>query len=155
MQINQVEVEIMDLKDYIEFENENPACYLATADNDQPRVRGFLMWYADESGFYFHTGTPKSVCRQLQKNPKIEVCFMAPSQDPAKMKMMRLAGKVKFLDDLTLKTRLLEERPFLKAIGTGKPDDPLFAVFKIYTGEAHFWTMASNMRESEIEKIRF
>jgi uncharacterized pyridoxamine 5'-phosphate oxidase family protein len=36
--------------------------------------------------------------------------------------MMRLAGKVKFLDDLKFKERLLEERPFLKAIGTGKPD---------------------------------
>jgi uncharacterized pyridoxamine 5'-phosphate oxidase family protein len=44
---------------------------------------------------------------------------------------------VKFLDDLKLKARLLEERPFLKAIGVGKPDDPLLAVFKIHTGEAH------------------
>lgn len=145
----------MELKDYIEFANKNPACYLATADSDQPRVRGFLMWYADESGFYFHTGTTKSVCKQLQKNPKIEVCFIAPSHDPSKMKMMRLAGKATFLDDLKLKARLLEERPFLKAIGTGKPDDPLFAVFKIYTGEAHFWTMENNMRESETEKIKF
>ena len=62
---------------------------------------------------------------------------------------------MKFLDDLKLKARLFEERPFLKAIGTGKPDDPMLAVFKIYTGEAHFWTMESNMRESEIEKIKF
>lgn len=89
------------------------------------------------------------------KNPKIEVCFQAPSQNQAGLKMMRLAGKVKFLDDIALKARLLEERPFLKAIGTGKPDDPLLAVFQIYTGEAHFWKMENNMRESEIEKISF
>jgi len=69
--------------------------------------------------------------------------------------MMRVAGKVKFLDDIALKARLLEERPFLKAIGTGKPDDPLLAVFQIYTGEAQFWKMENNMRESEIKKIRF
>ncbi len=145
----------MDLKDCIEFANKNPVCYLATVDGDQPRVRGFLLWYADENGFYFHTGTTKKVCKQLKKNPKIEVCFQAPSQNQAELKMMRLEGKVKFLDDLALKARLLEERPFLKVIGTGKPDDPLFAVFQIYTGEAHFWKMENNMRESEIEKIRF
>jgi len=85
----------------------------------------------------------------------MEVCFMAPSRDPAEMKMMRLAGKVKFLDDLKLKARLLEESPFLKATGTGKPDDPQLAVFNIHTGEAHFWTMENNLRESQIEKKRF
>lgn len=68
---------------------------------------------------------------------------------------LNMAGKVKFLDDIALKARLLEERPFLKGTGTGKPDDPLLAVFQIYTGEAHFWKMENNMRESEIEKIRF
>jgi pyridoxamine 5'-phosphate oxidase len=69
-------------------------------EGDQPRVRGLLMWFADESGFYFHTGTPKNVCKQLKKNPKLEVCFMAHSQNPAEMKMMRLAGKMKFIEDL-------------------------------------------------------
>ncbi len=145
----------MEFKDYIEFANKNPACYVATIDGDQPRVRGFLLWFADETGFYFHTGTPKNVCKQLKKNPRIEVCFMAPSQDSSKMKMMRLAGKVKFLDDLKLKARLLEERPFLKAIGIGKPEDPMLAVFKIYTGEAHFWTMENNMREEQTERVKF
>lgn len=145
----------MELKDYIQFANENPACYIATADGDQPRVRGFLMWFADETGFYFHTGTLKNVCKQLKMNPKIEVCFIVPSQDPAKMKMMRLAGKVKFVDDLKLKARLLDERPFLKDMGIGKPEDPILTVFKIYTGEAYFWTMENNMREAEIEKIKF
>ncbi len=62
---------------------------------------------------------------------------------------------MKFLDDLVLKARLMQERPFLKAIGTGKPDEPRLAVFQIYTGEAHFWKMENNLRESEIEKVRF
>jgi pyridoxamine 5'-phosphate oxidase len=38
----------MDLKDCIEFANKNPVCWLATAEGDQPRVRGFLLWYTDE-----------------------------------------------------------------------------------------------------------
>jgi len=145
----------MNIKDCIEFANKNPVCWLATTDGDQPRVRGFLLWYADEKGFYFHTGATKNVCKQLKKNPKIEVVFFAPDANQMESRMMRVAGKVKFLDDIALKARLLEERPFLKAIGTGKPDDPLLAVFQIYTGEAQFWKMENNMRESEIKKIRF
>ncbi len=145
----------MNFKDCIKFANENPVCYLATIDDGQPRVRGFLLWFADETGFYFHTGATKSVCKQLKKNPNLEICFFAPAPPPNVGKMMRLAGKVRFLDDITLKTRLLEERPFLKAIGTGRPDDPLLVVFQIYTGEAHFWTMENNMRESETERIKF
>ncbi len=143
------------MKAYIEFANKNPSCFIATTEGDQPRVRGFLMWYADESGFYFHTGTTKNVYKQLKKNPKLEVCFIAPSQNPNEMKMMRVSGKVKFVDDLKLRARLLEERPFLKAMGIGKPDDPMLAVFRIYTGEALFWKMENNLRESEIERTKF
>lgn len=145
----------MELKEYTEFANKNPICYLATVEGDQPRVRGFMMWYADETGFYFHTGATKSVCRQLKKNPKAEVCFIQPSPDQMEMKMMRVAGKVKFIEDIAVKERLMDERPFLKAIGTGKPDDPMLVVFKIYTGEAHFWKMENNMRESIIQRVKF
>ena len=145
----------MNLKECIEFANKNQICWLATAEGDQPRVRGFMLWYADEKGFYFHTGTTKKVYMQLKKNPKIEVVFFAPDANQMESRMMRVAGKVKFLDDIALKARLMEERPFLKAIGTGKPDDPLLAVFQIHAGEAHFWKMENNLRESEIEKVKF
>ncbi len=144
----------MDFKDCIEFANAVQGSFVATVDGDQPRVRGFLLWFADETGFYYHTGATKQVCQQLMKNPKIEVCLFAP--DPAGAgKMMRIAGKVEFLDDIELKTRLLEERPFLKEIGSGTPDDPNLAVFRIAEGEAHFWTMEDNTKEAEIPRIKF
>ena len=78
------------------------------------------MWFADGNGFYFHTGATKEVCKQLKSNPKVEVCFYTPG-DPQTAKMMRVAGEVEFIDDIALKTRLLEERPFLKVIATGGP----------------------------------
>ena len=69
---------------------------------------------------------------------------------------MRVSGKVEFLDDAELKTRLFKERPFLKMTGLKAPDElPPVAIFRIYTGEAHFWTMEDNIKESEIEKISF
>jgi pyridoxamine 5'-phosphate oxidase len=140
----------VDLKDCTKFANENPVCYVATEDGDWPRVRAFRMWFADETGFYFHTGSTKSVFKQLLSNPRIEVCFCTPNFG----KMMRVTGKAEFLDSIALKKRLVEERTFLKAIVKG-PDDPLLTIFRIPSGEAHFWTMAENMRELEIPRIRF
>lgn len=146
----------MDLSDCTKFANENPICYLATTEGDQPRVRGFMLWFADETGFYFHTGTPKPICHQLKINPKAEVCFYkyAPAEEGGGT-MLRVAGKTEFLDDLDLKARLLDERPFLRAMGINDPAEPTLAVFRLYTGEAYFWTMAQNMHESEVERIRF
>ncbi len=140
----------MDLKDCIKFANENPVCYIATEEGDQPRVRAFLMWFADESGFYFHTGSPKNVFKQLSLNPKVEICFNTPKFD----RMMRVTGEVEFLDNSNLRSRLLSERPFLKAY-MKSPDDPLLAIFRIPKGDAWFWTMAENLRESEVPRVRF
>jgi uncharacterized pyridoxamine 5'-phosphate oxidase family protein len=142
----------MNLEDYIKFANENKICSIATIDDGKPRVRGFLMWFADETGFYFHTGATKNVSIQLKKNPNIEMCML--SQNPQDMKMLRVSGKVKFLHDIVLRTRLLEEVPFLKGLCSG-PEDELLDVFQIYTGEAHFWTMENNLKESEIERVKF
>ncbi|VVB62858.1 Pyridoxine/pyridoxamine 5'-phosphate oxidase [uncultured archaeon] len=140
----------MDFKDCINFANENRVSYVATCDGGQPRVRAFLMWLADESGFYFHTGSTKGVFRQLKANQKVEVCVCTTKFD----RMMRVAGEVEFLDDPALRLRLLEERPFLKAIVKG-PDDPLLTIFRIPHGVAYFWTMADNMREAEVPRIKF
>jgi hypothetical protein len=54
-----------------------------------------------------------------------------------------------------LKERVLTERAFLKSLGIKGPEDPLLAVFHVHTGEAYFWTMANNMREKEIQRIKF
>jgi pyridoxamine 5'-phosphate oxidase len=144
----------MDFQDYIKFATENPVCYLATVDGDQPRVRTFLMWFADESGFYFIPLAPKQVAKQLQKNPKIEVCFFNNAPDPADWKQMRVAGKVEFLDDEETLDKAYENRAFLEA-ALGEPLRPLLLPIRIFTGEAHFWTMADALKESEIERAKF
>lgn len=146
---------MMDFQDCVKFANENPLCYVATAEGDQPRVRAINIWFADDKGFYFQTESVKAFCKQLENNPKIEVCFYAPGADAAIGKIMRVAGEVEFISGTAIKRRVLEERPFLKGMGIEKPEDPLLVVFRIYTGEAFFWTMECNMRESEIERIRF
>lgn len=141
----------MSIEEYAKFANDNPTCYLATLDGDQPRVRAMGMWYADETGFYFQAQTVKALYRQIQENEKVEVYFCTPKFS----RVMRVYGKVKIIDDLEIKKKCLEERPFLKSMGITEPDDPLLAVFHLYTGEAYFWTMSDSMKEAGIPRVKF
>ena len=144
----------MDLKDCIKFATENPVCYLATAEGDQPRVRTFLLWCADESGFYFVPTGQKEVTKQLQQNPKLEVCFYNNAADAADWKQMRVTGEIEFLEDEENLEKAYQNRSFLDDI-LGFSVRPLVRPCRIPTGEAFFWTLGDNLKESEIEKIRF
>ena len=141
----------MDIQDVIKFANEIGTCYLATIDEDKPRVRGMRMWKADKDGFWFHTGITKNLCKQLKKNPKIEISFYNNAMDLETMRMLRVNGEVEFVDDTGIKLGLMEERPFLKAISTTET----LMVFKIYKGEAWFWTMKDNLDEDGMERVKF
>lgn len=137
----------MNIHDCIKFANENPICFLATADKDQPRVRALGFWFADETGFYFQTSTVKEFTQQLEKNKKTEVCFYKHSGMIGTM--LRLAGEVEFVNDIKLKERVMEDRPFLKSFGL-TIQSPELIIFRLSHGEAHFWKMETNMKPKEI-----
>ncbi|MEJ2109494.1 MAG: pyridoxamine 5'-phosphate oxidase family protein [Acidobacteriota bacterium] len=141
----------MSLKEYADFANENRTCYFATVEGDQPRVRALGMWYADETGFYFQAQTVKAFIKQLQANPKVEAYFSTKDFSKA----MRVSGEVQFIDDLEIKAKCIEERPFVKNFGITEPDNPLLAVFRIHTGEAYFWTFQDSMKEAQIPRVKF
>ena len=141
----------MSFKEYADFANENKTCYFATVEGDQPRVRALGMWYADETGFYFQAQSVKAMIKQLEKNPNVEVYFSTKDFS----KVMRVYGKVKFIDDLKMKAKCIEERPFVKNFGITEPDNPLLSVFHLYTGEAYFWTFADSMKEAQIPRVKF
>jgi uncharacterized pyridoxamine 5'-phosphate oxidase family protein len=144
----------MDFSECVKFASENPVTYIATADGDQPHVRAFAMWFADKTGFYYHTGTPKKVCQQLKKNPKVELCFYAPGVQGAG-RMMRVTGKVEFLEDKALEERLFKDRPWVADLMKVAPKDAKLAMFRVAHGEAWFWTMENNMREAQAPRVRF
>jgi pyridoxamine 5'-phosphate oxidase len=141
----------MDFSDCVKFANKIKTAYLATEEGDQPRVRPLLMWFADESGFYFQSQSVKALCKQLQKNNKVEFTFF----DPEPYKVLRVNGKAEFVNDMDLKTKVLQERTFLKDMGITAPEDPRLAIFKVSKGEAYFWTRANSMKEAEIPRIKF
>jgi pyridoxamine 5'-phosphate oxidase len=143
-----------NFQDCVKFANEEipqRICSFATTEGDQPHVRILSMCFADDKGFYFQTESVKSVYKQLQKNNKVELCFFAPKT----LVMMRVTGKVEFLDDPSLKSKIYNDRPFLKNAGIKDPDDPLFVIFRVGSGEAWFWTMSDSMKEAQIERIKF
>jgi pyridoxamine 5'-phosphate oxidase len=144
----------MDFKDCIDFSSKVKNCSMATTDGDQPMVRMMGLWFADESGFYFQAWTFKEVYKNLKENPKIEVCFYTENKE-SPYTMMRLRGKVEFIEDITLRERVFRDRPFLKGLGAKGHDDPRLTIFRLSHGEASFWPLKKEGEYPGIERVKF
>ncbi len=144
----------MNFNDYIAFASANPGCFLATCDGDRPRVRALRMYFADKTGFYFGTLSPKDMSKQLHNNSKVEVCFYNNPKDVAQAKQMRLAGSVEFVKDPDMIHRMHEERIFLDDIA-GQNLEPVSEILKVTAGDVHFWTMSDVMNEKKLEHLVF
>ncbi len=142
----------MEFKDCLQFINESQsACTMCTIDGDQPRGRGMVPLWARDDGIYFTTAASKRLYAQLCANPKVELCFVLLQP----LKHLRITGQVEFVEDLALRSKALEERPFLKSVGMKTADDPRFILFRISSGEAHFWVWEDNLKEENIPIISF
>ena len=144
----------MGIQECVKFANENPVCYIATMDGDQPRVRAVLHVFATENGFYYCLLTPKRVYEQLKANPKIEVCYYNNPAELQNCKQMRVTGEIEWVDEEEANKKALADRTFIDQI-IGKPVEPYIAVCKIAHGEAHFWTLNDILKERELERVKF
>lgn len=124
--------------------NENPVLHLATVDGDQPRVRGMLLFRADEKGIIFHTASTKDVFAQIQKNPKVELCFQGNGSQ------IRVTGVLELIEDVALREEIYNHptRTFLQAWKENGIDD-LLQVFILKNGTAVEWTMDKNFDEKK------
>lgn len=79
------------MKEVLQFIQANKVFFLATVDGDRPKLRplGFVMEY--EGKIYFGVGQQKEVYRQMEANPKVQICSVA--QDGH---WLRLSGKAVF-----------------------------------------------------------
>lgn len=130
----------------LEFVRRNPYGFLATADGNQPHVRAMIVWLADTTGFYFYTSKAKPLTSQLLKNPRVEIAFHQAGTPPDPGILLRLAGAIEIVEDMAIRTRLYEAQPWLKQIGSGKPDCPFIIVFRISAGQFNFWTWENNIK---------
>lgn len=98
-----------------QFLDEAQTYYLATVEGDQPRVRPFGTALAWNGRLYIQTGKVKSVSKQLEANPKAEICAFKDG------KWLRVCGELVTDDDRAVKEAMLEKMPSLKAMYS--PDD--------------------------------
>ncbi len=75
------------MNEVLEFLKSCGTFYLATVENDQPRVRPFGAVCEFEGKLYIVTNNQKNVYKQMLDNAKVEICGMS------KGKWIRVAGK--------------------------------------------------------------
>jgi len=138
----------MTREEILAFLNANPICFLATAEDCKPHVRGMMLFRADERGIIFHTGEGKDMTIQMHNNPLCEVCVW----DQKTNIQVRVSGAVEFLDDLEMKKQLVAERPFLQPMVDQFGYDA-FAVFRVKDCVATVWTMAEAMAPKTFVKL--
>ena len=82
--------------------------YLATVENDQPRVRPFGTANIFEGRLYIQTGKKKPVSRQIAENGKVEICAFKDGE------WLRLSGELEEDDRYEAKKSMLDAYPELR-----------------------------------------
>lgn len=132
----------MNEKEMYALMNANPGFHLATVEGDQPRVRGMLLFRADENGIIFHTASTKGVYAQIKENPKAEMCFFGDGTQ------IRVTGILEQVVDEELRKEIFAH-PSRKFLQTWKENgiDHLVQIFRMRNCEAVTWTMETNFAE--------
>lgn len=129
----------MTEQEILEFIRRNPVFALATAEEGRPHVRYMMLYRADEEGLIFNTGENKDLNKQLTRNPIVELCFCNAQRSV----QVRVSGTVELKEDIKLKKKIVEDRPFLKEWVDEKGYDVL-TVYCLRGGKAVVWTMETN-----------
>ena len=90
------------------FLKETQTYYLATMDGDQPRVRPFGTADLFEGKLYIQTGKSKDVYKQIEANPKVEICASKG------MEWLRVAATLVPDDRVEAKKHMLDTHPTLR-----------------------------------------
>ena len=108
--------------------------YLATVEGDQPRVRPFGTIDIFEDKLYIQTGKVKDVSKEMQANPKIEICAFDGQ------KWIRVAGEVVRDDRVEPKKHMLDSYPNLQALYRADDDNTEVLYLKNATATIYSFT---------------
>ncbi|MBQ6037994.1 MAG: pyridoxamine 5'-phosphate oxidase family protein [Bacteroidaceae bacterium] len=117
------------------------AFFIATDEENQPRVRPFGVSEIIDGRLYIMTGKVKDVFKQLAKNGKFEICAMKSSG----AEWLRLSGTLVNDDTLSVKEEFLNRNEELKSMY--KADDDNMAVLYITNATARFFSFTAPVRE--------
>ena len=125
-----------NMQEVYEFLKKCGTYYLATVDGDQPRVRPFGTADIFEGRLYIQTGKVKDVSKQIQANPKVEICVFADG------KWLRIAGKLVRDDRVEAKRHMLDAHPSLKGMYSAEDDNTEVLYFENATATFSSFTEA-------------
>ena len=110
--------------------------YLATVDQDQPRVRPFGTALIFEDKLYIQTGRSKNVAKQLVANGKCEICAMYGDE------WIRISGVLADDNRREPKAAMLEAHPALKSMYSADDDNTMVLYFKPGTVTSTIWSFS-------------
>ena len=84
--------------------------YLATVEGDQPRVRPFGTAHIFEDKLYIQTGKVKPVSKQIEANPRCEICAFMNGR------WLRVAAELVEDDRIEAKKSMLDAYPNLRGM---------------------------------------
>jgi len=141
-QTNQ-EKEENPMKEVCDFLKSCGVYYIATVENDQPRVRPFGTAAIFENRLYIQTGKSKNVAKQMMSNPKIEIC----AYDATSGVWLRIAATVVPDERREAKVFMLDEYPSLKSMYS--PDDNNTFLLYLKDVTAIFYSFSGDPRETK------
>jgi len=120
----------------VEFLNSCRTFYVATLEGDKPRVRPFGA-VADFNGkVYITTINTKNVFKQIQANPRIEICGCLPDG-----KWIRIEAEAVVDPNREAKAHMLESVPVLKNMYS--LDDGIFEVLYLKNATATIYAFGN------------
>lgn len=114
----------------LKFLKDAETYYLATVEDDQPRVRPFGTAHVFEGKLYIQTGKVKDISKQLHQNPKAEICAFKNEE------WLRVSGKLIEDDRNEARQSMLDAYSSLQKIY--KADDGNTEVFYFENATAIF-----------------
>ena len=130
------------MEEVFEFLKQCGTYYLATVEGDQPRVRPFGTVDLFEGRLYIQTGKVKPVSRQIQANPKAELCACEGG------KWLRVSGTLVRDERVEAKAHMLDRYPGLQKMYSPTDDNTEVLYFKDAT--ATFATLSGESRTVQL-----
>ena len=112
------------MQEVYDFIKDCKTYFLATVDGDQARVRPFGTIDMFGNKLYIQTGKIKNVSKQIEKNPKVELCALKDG------KWLRLSGILVRDDDILAKKHMLNNYPELRSMYSAEDDNTEVLYFK-------------------------
>ncbi len=130
----------MIMNEVMKFLEECSTYYIATVENDQPRVRPFSSLCEFEGRLYIESNYFKPFAKQVKENPKVEICAF-----DNKSRWIRI--ECELVDDrrVEAKKALLDYMPEIRELGYDEHDENM-SVYWMKNAVATFYSYTDEPR---------